>query len=53
MSKDKNKNAILKKDYERVIIPTYAPANFVPKKALGSEVWDQNNKHYNHDKKFF
>ena len=46
MSKDKNKNAILKKDYERVIIPTYAPANFVPKKALGSEVWDQNNKHY-------
>ena len=27
-------------------MPNYAPADFIPDKALGSKVWDKNNKEY-------
>ena len=46
MSRINEQNEPLKKDYERVILPTYAPADFVIKKAQGSQVWDQNDKNY-------
>ena len=33
-------------DYTKYMVPFYAPASFKVKKALGSLVWDKNNKKY-------
>ncbi len=32
--------------FDHVILPVYTPADFIPVKALGSKVWDQQNKDY-------
>ena len=34
------------KEYSNYMVPFYAPADFVVKKASGSHVWDLNNKKY-------
>ena len=44
MNKDNNNNIKLKGTYEEVMMPNYAPADFIPDRALGSGVWDKNNK---------
>ena len=41
-----SKNNRLRKAYDDVMLPNYSPANFVPKKAQGSLVWDQDDKEY-------
>mgnify|MGYP001265129600 FL=1 len=41
-----SKNNRLRKDYDDVMLPNYSPAYFVPKKARGSLVWDQDDKEY-------
>ena len=41
-----SKNNKLKKSYDEIMVPSYAPAEFIPEKAQGSYVWDQNNKEY-------
>ena len=46
MKKDNNNNIKLKGTYEEVMMPNYAPADFIPDRALGSRVWDKNNKEY-------
>ena len=46
MNKDNNNNIELKGTYEKVMMPNYAPADFIPDRALGSRVWDKNNKEY-------
>ena len=46
MNKDNNNNIKLKGTYEEVMMPNYAPADFIPDRALGSRVWDKNNKEY-------
>tara|TARA_Y100001970_G_scaffold134326_1_gene165435 strand:- start:346 stop:822 length:477 start_codon:yes stop_codon:yes gene_type:complete len=43
-SNDKNNN--LKSIYEDVMLPNYAPADFIIDRAQGSRVWDKNNKEY-------
>ena len=43
-STDKNKK--LRDLYEQVMLPNYAPADFIPEKASGSSVWDKNNKKF-------
>ncbi len=32
--------------FDRVILPVYAPAQFVPVRGQGSRVWDQQGKEY-------
>ena len=44
--KQNSKNIELRGEYEKVMLPNYSPANFVPKKAEGSLVWDQDDKEY-------
>ena len=44
--KQNSKNIELRGEYENVMLPNYSPANFVPKKAEGSLVWDQDDKEY-------
>ena len=44
--KQKSKNIELRGEYDNVMLPNYSPANFVPKKAEGSLVWDQDDKEY-------
>ena len=44
--KQKSKNIELRGEYDKVMLPNYSPANFVPKKAEGSLVWDQDDKEY-------
>ncbi len=46
MKKNNNNNIKLKGTYEEVMMPNYAPADFIPDRALGSRVWDKNNKEY-------
>ena len=41
-----SKNNRLRKNYDDVMLPNYSPAYFVPKKAQGSLVWDQDDKEY-------
>ena len=41
-----SKNNRLRKNYDDVMLPNYSPAFFVPKKAQGSLVWDQDDKEY-------
>ncbi|MCG7366480.1 aspartate aminotransferase family protein [Pantoea sp. ACRSH] len=33
-------------DFDQWMVPVYAPANFVPVRASGSTLWDQNGKEY-------
>ena len=37
---------VTRKDFNRYMMPTYKPAEFVPSKAKGSWVWDNKNKKY-------
>jgi len=46
MNEEKNINDQLLENYHKVMVPNYAPANFVVKKAIGSSVWDVNDKKY-------
>ena len=38
--------AITRATFDEVILPTYAPAEFIPVKGKGSRVWDQQGKEY-------
>lgn len=40
------KSQITRELYDKVILPIYAPANFIPVKGKGSRVWDQNGNEY-------
>lgn len=33
--------AVQRTDYDQVVVPTYAPAGFIPVRGAGSRVWDQ------------
>ena len=46
MNNSNDKNTDLKSIYEDVMLPNYAPADFIPDRAQGSRVWDKNNKEY-------
>ena len=46
MNNGNDKNTDLKSIYEDVMLPNYAPADFIPDRAQGSRVWDKNNKEY-------
>lgn len=37
---------ITRQDFDRYMVPVFAPAAFIPVKGLGSRVWDQNDKEY-------
>jgi succinylornithine transaminase family protein len=37
---------VTRQTFDEVLVPTYAPANFVPVRAAGLDVWDQEGKHY-------
>ena len=39
--------AITRATFDEVILPIYAPAEFIPVKGKGSRVWDQQGKEYN------
>ena len=32
--------------FDEVLVPTYAPAQFVPVRGLGSRLWDQQDREY-------
>lgn len=38
--------AVTRETFDQVILPVYAPANFIPVKGKGSRVWDQQGKEY-------
>jgi succinylornithine aminotransferase len=38
--------AVSRHDFDRLMMPTYAPASFVPVRAAGSRLWDQQEKEY-------
>lgn len=40
------KSLITRELFDKVILPIYAPAQFIPVKGLGSRVWDQNGEEY-------
>lgn len=40
------KLAVTRETFDHVILPVYAPAQFVPVKGKGSRVWDQQGKEY-------
>ena len=44
--KKNSKNNELRGIYDNVMLPNYSPANFIPKEARGSRIWDQDNKEY-------
>jgi len=44
--KKNSKNNELRGIYDNVMLPNYSPANFIPKEAKGSRIWDQDNKEY-------
>jgi acetylornithine/N-succinyldiaminopimelate aminotransferase len=46
MNDNTDKNKKLRDLYEQVMLPNYAPADFIPEKASGSSVWDKNNKKF-------
>ncbi|MCE3261901.1 MAG: argD [Pseudoduganella sp.] len=37
---------VTRQTFDEVIVPTYAPAQMVPVRASGLDLWDQNGKHY-------
>ncbi|ADP10578.1 bifunctional acetylornithine/succinyldiaminopimelate transaminase [Erwinia pyrifoliae] len=40
------KKAVTRATFDQVILPVYAPAQFVPVKGQGSRIWDQQGKEY-------
>ena len=44
--KKNSKNNELRGIYDNVMLPNYSPANFIPKEARGSRIWDQDNREY-------
>jgi|TARA_B100000809_G_scaffold224849_1_gene235295 acetylornithine/N-succinyldiaminopimelate aminotransferase len=46
MNNNIDKNKQLRDLYKEVMLPNYAPADFIPEKASGSSVWDKNNKKF-------
>ena len=46
MNNNPDKNKKLRDLYEKVMLPNYAPADFIPERASGSSVWDKNNKKF-------
>ncbi|CAI1187686.1 bifunctional acetylornithine/succinyldiaminopimelate transaminase [Serratia quinivorans] len=40
------KNAVSRSTFDQVILPVYAPAQFVPVRGKGSRVWDSQGKEY-------
>ncbi|MHD0455033.1 bifunctional acetylornithine/succinyldiaminopimelate transaminase [Serratia marcescens] len=40
------KSAVSRSTFDQVILPVYAPAQFVPVRGQGSRVWDQQGKEY-------
>ncbi|MFP1557604.1 hypothetical protein ACLB1T_08905 [Escherichia coli] len=38
--------AITRATFDEVILPIYAPAEFIPVKGQGSQIWDQQGKEY-------
>ena len=46
MNDNTDKNKKLRDLYGQVMLPNYAPADFIPEKASGSSVWDKNNKKF-------
>ena len=44
--KKNSKNNELRGIYDNVMLPNYSPANFIPKEARGSRIWDQDHKEY-------
>jgi len=42
----KHDSAVTRATFDRVILPVYAPAQFIPVKGQGSRVWDQDGKEY-------
>ncbi|MFE8102546.1 aspartate aminotransferase family protein [Brenneria goodwinii] len=41
-----DKKAVTRETHDKVILPVYAPAQFVPVKGKGSRVWDQQGREY-------
>jgi succinylornithine aminotransferase len=37
---------VSRQTFDEVLVPTYAPANMVPVRAAGLDLWDQTGKHY-------
>lgn len=37
-------DSVLRTDFDQFLVPTYAPANFVPVRGAGSRVWDQSGR---------
>jgi succinylornithine aminotransferase len=37
---------VTRQTFDEVLVPTYAPASFVPVRAAGLDLWDQSGKHY-------
>jgi len=37
---------VTRSDFNKYILPVYNPAGFIPKKAKGSYLWDQNGKKF-------
>ena len=37
---------VTRQTFDEVLVPTYAPANMVPVRASGLDLWDQTGKHY-------
>ncbi|WP_392558706.1 bifunctional acetylornithine/succinyldiaminopimelate transaminase [Orbus mooreae] len=42
----KEQNPVTRSLFDKVILPVYAPAQFIPVKGKGSRVWDQNGEEY-------
>ncbi len=40
------KQSIQRTDFDRVMVPNYSPAAYIPVKGSGSRVWDQSGKEY-------
>ena len=38
------KSAVDRSTFDKVILPVYSPAKFIPVKGKGSRVWDQQGK---------
>ncbi|MCL2898154.1 bifunctional acetylornithine/succinyldiaminopimelate transaminase [Brenneria tiliae] len=41
-----DKKAVTRETHDKVILPVYAPAQFIPVKGKGSRVWDQQGREY-------
>ncbi|WP_413729335.1 bifunctional acetylornithine/succinyldiaminopimelate transaminase [Sodalis sp. RH22] len=39
-------SAVTRETFDQVILPVYAPAQFIPVRGMGSRVWDQDGKEY-------